>query len=148
MALADYINQPKPSIPLPPLPPIPMQTSNHVSPMPPKPRPDPIPLMLMNSGTEYQDRYEFSPGDSELSIKLFQWADTVAGERFAGMLQYIRNTGAVLVPNDRYGYIIKPVIGTQGWMSMEEYERERQPLIQYGEALIRLLKILREESKR
>lgn len=143
MALADYINQPKPLIPFPP---IPTQTSNHVSPTLPKPRPDPIPLRLMVS-TEYQDRYEFSPGDSELWQKLFVWADTVAGERFAGMLQYIRNTGAVLIESDRYGYIIKPVIGSQGWMSQEEYERERLPLLEYSEALVRLLKILREEQK-
>ena len=144
--LTDYIPKPKPPIPMPPLPPIPMQTSNHVSPTLPKPRPDPIPLQLMAS-TEYQDRYEFSPGDSELWQKLFAWADTVAGERFAGMLQYIRNTGAVLIESDRYGYIIKPVIGSQGWMSQEEYERERLPLLEYSEALVRLLKILSEQQK-
>ena len=99
--------------------------------------------MLMSSGTEYIDRYEFSPGDSELWIKLFQWADTVAGERFAALLQYIRNVGAVLVESDRYGYVIKPVIGEHGWQSMAEYEREREPLLQYSAALIELLKILR-----
>lgn len=79
---------------------------------------------------------------------MFQWADTVAGERFAGMLQYIRNTGAVLVPSDRWGYVIQPVIGPQGWMNMAEYEREREPLNAYREPLIQLLKILREEQKR
>ena len=47
-----------------------------------------------------------------------------------------------MVPSERFGYEIQPVIGAQGWSSMAEYERERQPLLRYTNELIRCLKQL------
>ena len=96
----------------------------------------------LSSGTEYIDRYEFSPADSELWLQLFAMADAEIGEPLASVLQYIRNTGAILVESDRYGYIIKPVIGTEGWSSREEYEQERGMLNRHREKLLELLRRL------
>ena len=135
MALADYINQPKPVIPLPPLP---------LPPIAPPVKQDPEQLTLLSSGVEYGDRYEFSPGDSELWLNLFSLADSRAGEKLATTLEIIRNTGAVLVPSEKYGYIIKPVFGPQGFSSEQEYNQERWHLKAFEPILLELLRILKE----
>ena len=149
--LADYIKPPQPPTPRFGPPPATLP-ANHVSPTPPKPQADPIPLQMMimhpdgRPVTEYQDRYEFSPGDSGLWLQLFGLADLLVGEPMASLLMYIRNTGALLVPSAKYGYMIQPVIGVQGWASMAEYERERQPLLKYTDELVRCLKQLRRDD--
>ena len=135
MALADYINQPKPSIPLPPIP---------LPPVQPPAKTDPVQLQLLSSGVEYVDRYEFSPGDSELWLHLFSMADAHAGEKLATTLEIIRNTGAVLVGSEKYGYIIKPVFGPQGFSSEDEYNRERWRLKSFESILLALLRKLKE----
>ena len=141
MALTDYINQPKPTIPLPPipLPPITPPTKQE-----PEQRQDPEQLQLMSGGVEYFDRYEFNPGDSELWLHLFAMADAHSGEKLATTLEIIRNTGAILVPSEKYGYIIKPVFGPQGFAGEQEYDQERWHLRQYESTLLALLKKLKE----
>ena len=99
-------------------------------------------LKEISSGFEYHDRYEFSSGDSELWIRLFMYADQINPD-LATMLEYIRNTGAVLTPSDKYGYRIEPIIGPRGWSSVEEYEQERQPLIKWGAEIIKILRRLK-----
>lgn len=100
-------------------------------------------LTDLHSGTEYKDRYSQHPEDSELWIRLFMYADQIS-EDLAAHLQWIRNTGAILAPSAKYGYIIKPVIGAQGWSSMEEYETERKPLVKHQMQIIGILKKLAE----
>ena len=138
MALADYINQSKPTIPLPPIPLPPIAPPDAPA------RQDPEQLTLLSSGVEYVDRYEFSPGDSELWLNLFSLADSRAGEKLATTLEIIRNTGAVLVPSEKYGYIIKPVFGPQGFANEDEYNRERWHLKAFEPILLELLRILKE----
>ena len=94
-------------------------------------------------GHDYRDRYEFHPQDSDLWLSLFRMSDS---EPLASLLQYIRNTGAILEPSDKYGYVIRPVIGVQGWQSMEEYEWERKLLVPHTTKLLEMLRRLRDES--
>ena len=96
----------------------------------------------LSSGTEYIDRYEFHPADSELWIRLFHLADIEVGEPLASVLQYLRNTGAILVRSEQYGYRIDPVIGPEGWPSREVYEQERGMLSKHREKLLELLRRL------
>lgn len=95
-----------------------------------------------HSGVEYKDRYHQHPADSELWIRLFMYADQIS-EDLAAHLQWIRNTGAILVPSNKYGYIIQPVIGAEGWSSREEYETERRPLVRWQWEIVRILGRLR-----
>ena len=96
-------------------------------------------LTDLHSGTEYQDRYyEHHPSDSDLWRKLFQMADRI-GEPLASNLMYMRNTGAILVRSEKYGYRIEPVIGAEGWSSREEYDRERRPLVKYQAEIVGML---------
>ena len=96
----------------------------------------------LSSGTEYIDRYEFHPQDSELWLRLFHLADLEVGEPLASVLQYLRNTGCVLIPSAQYGYRIEPVIGPEGWSDMAEYIRERGMLAKHREKLLELLRRL------
>ena len=96
----------------------------------------------LSSGIEYIDRYEFHPADSELWLRLFHLADLEVGEPLASVLQYLRNTGAILVRSEQYGYRIEPVIGAEGWSDMAEYVRERGMLSKHREKLLELLRRL------
>lgn len=90
-------------------------------------------------GYEMQDNYGvISPEDSRLWLELFILASKKNCE-LCEVLQYVRNTGAKLVRNPKYGYIIQPVIGVYGWSSKEEYMRERKPLEKHRELLLKLL---------
>jgi len=82
------------------------------------------------------------PDDSPLWIDLITFA-AFQSKELAEMLQYLRGTGCVLVPHPSFGYIIKPVIGDNGWHSQEEYDREKICLNQYSEVLMILLKRLK-----
>ena len=88
-------------------------------------------------GTEYRDTYHQHPSDSELWLRLFQMASSI--EPLASNLMYMRNTGAILVRSEKYGYRIEPVIGVDGWSSREEYDRERRPLVKYQREIIEML---------
>lgn len=94
----------------------------------------------MIPGYVMHDKYAcISPDDSSLWLTLFYLADKYVNTELCDILQYIRNTGAKLIRNPKYGYIIKPVIGKYGWEDMQEYERERRPLEKYRKEIIGLL---------
>ena len=46
----------------------------------------------------------------------------------------------MLIPDDRFGYVIRPVIGKDGFNSQEEYNQIKEPLADYGDHLVKLLK--------
>ena len=139
--LTDYINPPKPYFGPPPATLSFLTSETHA----PAPAPTIEPIIREVSLFEYHDRYaNHSPGDSELWLRLFMYADSQIHQDCATMLEYIRNTGAVLQANEQYGYVIRPVIGVLGWSSMEEYERERLPLMRWQMDVIRILKRLEE----
>ncbi|CVK18486.1 hypothetical protein [Sporomusa sphaeroides] len=105
--------------------------------------PEPTDLLKEMTAYQWEDKYsEHSPGDHELWMRLFEMAEFNSGRELVSMLAYIRNIGAVLKPDQKYGYVIQPVIGEFGFKDREEYERERRPLMQYRGNLIHLLKLL------
>jgi len=97
---------------------------------------------------EFQDKYyDHSPGDSDLWLTLFMWSDSRVGEELSHLLLEIRNTGAILAPDNRTGYKILPVIGVNGWESREAYEKKRWHLQPFSEKLNALLKRLSQEDQ-
>lgn len=101
-------------------------------------------ITTLSSGVEYHDRYEYSPEDSQLWLSLFAMADSRAGEKLATSLEIIRNTGAILVPSQQFGYRIEPIFGPRGFADHAEYEEQRKYLREYGETLLEILKQLGE----
>ena len=92
---------------------------------------------------EAYDTYrEHSPDDSRLWLQLMVLAEKHSGKDLASILRYIRNTGAVLVADKRFGYVIKPVIGAHGFASREDWERERHYLLPHAGKISAWLKEL------
>lgn len=102
-------------------------------------------ITALSSGVEYHDRYEYSREDSQLWLSLFAMADSMAGEKLATALEIIRNTGAILVPSQQFGYRIEPIFGARGFADQAEYEQQRKYLREYGGILLDILKRLGEE---
>lgn len=95
-------------------------------------------------GFVFEDDYrEYSPSDHRLWMELFIQSEKI-DRNLTSILMYVRNTGAKLIRNSEYGYIIRPVIGQDGWTSKEEYERERQCMTPYKNEIVKLLGGLRE----
>ena len=95
----------------------------------------------------YLDPYgELHPDDSMLWLELMGQARNQGdiGQDFFERLFVIRGGGAVMEPSAKFGYVIKPIIGINGWPTLEEYNREKEPLNKYLEPLCRLLKELSE----
>lgn len=102
----------------------------------------------MIPGYEMKDNFAcISPDDSRLWLELFIMADRKSRE-LCEILQYIRNTGAKMVRNPTYGYIIRPVIGAFGWSSMAEYEKEKKYLSKHKAVVVELLMELAKGGKR
>jgi hypothetical protein len=92
-------------------------------------------------GRVYQDRYPELTNDSRLWLELFMITDS-PDHKLSDQLMIIRATGAILVPDQQWGYVIQPVIdstGQKGWQSQQQYEQERKYLVPYGNALISAL---------
>ena len=123
MALYDYI-QPEP-------------------PIPPKP-----PDLFAGMGYSFEDKYPYSPNDSRLWLELFMIASSINHD-MAVRLEYVRNTGAWLVANQQWGFIIQPVIdpaGVTGWTSLDHYNAEgRHQLSVYSQQVVQALQILRRK---
>ena len=97
---------------------------------------------MREAASIYSDTfYTVSPEDSDLWMDLFMYAD-ILDPYFAGVLQYLRNTGTKLVKDERFGYRLVPVIGADGWESMEFYKQETEYLKPYRSQLILILKKL------
>ncbi len=95
----------------------------------------------------YLDPYgELHPDDSMLWLELMGQARNQGdiGQDFFERLFVIRGGGAVMEPSAKFGYVIKPIIGVNGWPTLEEYNREKEPLNKYLKPLCRLLKELSE----
>ena len=91
----------------------------------------------------FPDNYaDTHPSDSKQWIQLMTLA-TLQDDELASILCYLRGTGCVLMENDKYGYVIQPVIGNGGWASQAEYDKEKKPLASHGKLLMELLKKVR-----
>lgn len=96
----------------------------------------------------YEDcGYDFFPGDSAHWMTLFEEADKVDHE-LCSILMYLRGGGARLIPNPKFGYMIRPLVGRGAWSTQEEYDMERAALAPYREKLMALLKGLNEAMKK
>lgn len=93
---------------------------------------------------DYPDNYRaIHPSDS------WQWGwlltiSATKNQELASILCYLRGTGCILVKDNMYGYVIRPVIGKNGWSSAMEYDKEKKPLQDHIELLMTLLKKMAE----
>ena len=84
---------------------------------------------------------DISPADSEIWIILLSKARELDKEFYA-RLYYMRGGGTQLVRNDRWGYVLRPIItgdNATGWLNYEQYEEEKHCLDGYVQQLISLL---------
>lgn len=96
------------------------------------------------------DSYPYPTRDRELWMELLAKAQR-RGIGLYGSLIKIRAIGAVLEPNEKFGYIIKPLIrgvnGVKwGWASEELYKKEKETLKPYTAVIMELLKELKDEG--
>lgn len=76
-----------------------------------------------------------------------RWLSLLAAARERNAELYVRllilrGSGTVLNPNTQWGYVLVPVIGPNGWMSQEEFDRYKECLKPYINELIALLRWL------
>lgn len=125
-----------------------MELYDYIKPVqPPPPPPITVDKMLTNMGHPLTDMfYKQSPGDSVLWIELYFMA-AVYDIGIADRLEFVRNTGAVLIMDDQWGFRIQPVIdptGLNGWHSLQEYIQTGQAELRpCGDKITQFLKELR-----
>ena len=91
----------------------------------------------------YADTFHnVSPDDSYLWLDLFMMADIVDPE-LAGILQWLRNTGTMLKPDEKFKYKLVPWVGDEGWSSEAEYRKESAALKPYRTQLVMMLRKLK-----
>ena len=87
---------------------------------------------------------DLSPDDSDLWITALTKAREIDKEFYA-RLYYIRGGGTKLVRNDRWGYVLQPIItgdNATGWLNWEQYEEEKHCLDGYAQQLISILRLV------
>lgn len=101
------------------------------------------PYMRDMAGTVILDPYaDHSPDDHVQWLTLLQMAEYKNRELYARLF-YLRGCGTQLIPNQQWGFIFQPVIGVNGWDSLEQYNQEKTCLNDYGQQVIELLNLLR-----
>ena len=92
--------------------------------------------------TEYSDDFNvYHPEDHHQWMWLFMQAAFKSRE-LADTLCILRGMGCELVPDQTYGYVIRPIIGGKGWQSIEQYNLTKEPLKDHTNELLPLLKQL------
>lgn len=95
---------------------------------------------------EYTDDFKkYHPADHQQWVWLFMQAAFKSRE-LADTLCILRGMGCELVPDQTYGYVIRPIIGGKGWQSIEQYNLTKEPLKEHTNELLPLLKQLGGES--
>lgn len=96
---------------------------------------------------EYTDDFrQYHPEDR------WHWAwllleAAILDDDLATILCVLRGNGCELVKDDTYGYVIRPIIGGHGWDSIEQYNKTKEPLNDYVDQLLPLLRRLREAEQ-
>lgn len=91
---------------------------------------------------EYTDDFKkYHPADHQQWVWLFMQAAFKSRE-LADTLCILRGMGCELVPDQTYGYVIRPIIGGKGWQSIEQYNLTKEPLKEHTNELLPLLKQL------
>ncbi len=100
------------------------------------------PYMRGMTGTVIIDPYaNYSPEDHIQWLTLLQMAEAKNRELYARLF-FLRGAGTKLVPNHQWGFIFQPVIGLNGWDSLEQYNQEKTCLSDYSQVVIELLREL------
>lgn len=86
----------------------------------------------------------YSPEDHVQWLNLLQAAERKNRELYARLF-YLRGTGTKMIPNQQWGFIFQPVIGLNGWQSIEQYNQEKACLNDYSNLLIELLNSLQNQ---
>jgi len=84
---------------------------------------------------------DIDPAGVSLWVQVLTRAREVDNELYS-KLMYIRGTGARLVPDDRTGYKVMPIIdptGKKGWSNVEEYASEKWCLQSHIQELSKIL---------
>ncbi len=87
---------------------------------------------------------DISPEDSDAWIIVLSKAREMDKEFYA-RLYYMRGGGTKFVRNDRWGYVLQPIItgdNATGWLNWEQYEEEKHCLDGYVQQLISLLRLV------
>ena len=87
---------------------------------------------------------DISPTDSELWIIVLSKAREIDKEFYA-RLYYMRGGGTQLVRNERWGYVLRPIItgdNATGWLSLAQYEEEKRCLDGYVQQLISIFRLV------
>ena len=95
--------------------------------------PEPPKPLFSQFGYTYSDLYPNSPQDSRLWLELFIIVDKINPD-LAKRLEYIRTTGARLIMDRQWGFIIQPIIdpsGISGWSSEFEYQQEKSQYLNF-----------------
>lgn len=97
---------------------------------------------------EYPDEFEkYHPEDHQLWIWLFLRAALINPE-FADVLCFLRTRGCQLIPDKEFGYVIRPIIhAAYGFKSQAEYDQMKEPLQDYSDQLVSLLREMRLRMK-
>lgn len=95
-------------------------------------------------GKLFCDPHPYYREDSELWLKLLSIAAT-KGIGLYGTLTKLRAIGATLEKDERFGYLIKPIIKGEkgekwGWANQSLWEAERRNLLPYTNELMKILK--------
>lgn len=105
------------------------------------------PYMRDMTNTVIIDPYaNYSPKDHLQWLNLLQMAENKNRELYARLF-FLRGTGTKLIPDRKWGYIFQPVIGPNGWESMEQYNQEKTCLNEYGNQIIELLAVISDSTK-
>jgi len=89
--------------------------------------------------------YEYSPEDSDLWFILCVKAKKIS-EDFYARLYFMRGGGSRLVPDQKWGYVIQPILSIHGWESLEQYQEEKKCLLPYAKELTTLLRKLADDE--
>jgi len=104
------------------------------------------PYMRNMTGTVIIDPYaNYSPEDHNFWLNLLQMAENKNRELYARLF-YLRGVGTKLIPNKQWGFVFQPVIGPNGWNSIDQYNQEKTCLNDYGDQVIELLRLLSNVS--
>jgi len=100
---------------------------------------------ILTDGRVYMDPgSDIDPDGSDLWLTLFTIADQMNHDLYS-VLMYLRGTGLRLVPSEKFGFILQPIIdreGKKGWSSKDEYDREKKCLAPYRTKVTEALKKL------
>lgn len=94
---------------------------------------------------EYPDRYkDIHPSDHVQWVWLMTQA-AIESKELADILCWFRGTGCVLEPHQQFGFCIRPVVGCNGWDSINTYNNEKKALQGHTDTLLGLLRKIPRE---